>query len=228
MSDTGNGTVQLKSKDGHELDAYIARPSGKPIAGLVVIQEIFGVNRYIQSVADGYAKDGFLVAAPALFDRVEKNVQLGYDGEGWKKAVELLQKTDVDKAVEDVGAALEFVKKETGLKSGTLGFCFGGLLSWLSAARLGPNAAVGYYAGQIGNYAQEQPKCPVMLHFGRKDTHIPPEQVEKVHAAHPEVQIFRYDDAEHGFSCDMRESYNAEAAKLARERSLPFLKQNLT
>jgi carboxymethylenebutenolidase len=220
-------TIQLKAKDGHELDAYVAKPEGEPIAGLVVIQEIFGVNKHIRSVADGYAKDGFLVIAPALFDRVEKHVELTYEGEDMKKAVELMQKLKPDTAIEDVGAALDYVKTQTQKKSGTIGYCYGGSMSWLSACRLTPDASVGYYAGGIGNFAQETPKAPVMLHFGRLDTHIPAEQVEKVHELHPEVQIFWYDNAEHGFNCDMRSSFNAQAAKLARQRSLEFLKQNL-
>jgi carboxymethylenebutenolidase len=220
-------TVQLKASDGNELDAYIARPEGEPIAGLVVIQEIFGVNRHIRAVADSYAKDGFLVAAPALFDRFEKNVQLAYAGEDMKKAYELYQKLDPATALQDVAAALDYVKAQTGKKVGTIGYCYGGLLSWLSATRLTPDASVGYYAGGIGNFAAETPKAPVMLHFGRLDTHIPAEQVEKVRDLHPEVQIFWYDEAEHGFNCDMRASYNPEAAKLARERSLAFLKENL-
>jgi carboxymethylenebutenolidase len=220
-------TVQLTSKDGFEFDAYVARPAGEPVAGLVVIQEIFGVNPHIRSVADGYAKDGFLVAAPALFDRVEKNVQIGYEGENWKKGLELMQKTDLNKAVEDIGATIDWLRKQTGKKVGTVGYCLGGLLSYLSSARLNSDASVGYYAGGIGNYAEETPKAPMMLHFGRKDSHIPAEQVEKVHALHPEVQIFWYENADHAFNRDVGATYDPEAAKMARERSLAFLKENL-
>jgi carboxymethylenebutenolidase len=220
-------TVIVKASDGHELDVYVARPEGEPIAGLVVVQEIFGVNRHIRSVADGYAKDGFLVAAPALFDRVEKGVELAYDGPDAQKGMALLQKMDISKALADVDAALGFVRRETGKKAGVIGYCFGGLLAWLSAARLHPDAAVGYYAGRIGDFAAETPKTPVQLHFGKLDTHIPAEQVEKVHAAHPQVEINWYDGAGHGFNCDMRGSYNAEASALARTRALAFLKKHL-
>jgi carboxymethylenebutenolidase len=220
-------TVKIRSVDGHELDAYVAKPAGEPIAGLVVIQEIFGVNRHIRSIADGYAKDGFLAVAPALFDRVERGVELSYEGDDAKKAMALLQKTDVDKALADVDAALAFAAKETEKKVGVIGYCFGGLLAWLSATRLHPTAAVGYYAGRIGNYAAETPKVPVQLHFGKLDTHIPAEQVEAVHAAHPEVEIHWYEGAGHGFNCDMRASYNPQAAALARGRALEFLKKNL-
>ena len=222
---TETGTV--KAGDGHILSVYIARPKGAPIGGLVVLQEIFGVNRHIRSVADGYAADGFLAVAPALFDRIEKNVDLTYEGEDAQKAVALLQKIDTLKALADVDSALTFARKESGKRTEVIGYCFGGLLAWLSATRLHPDAAVGYYAGRIGNYAGETPKSPVQLHFGRLDTHIPAEQVAQVHAAHPEVEINWYDGAGHGFNCDMRSAYNATAAALARSRSLTFLKQRL-
>ena len=221
-------TVVTKATDGHELDLYVARPKGEPIAGLVVIQEIFGVNRHIRSISDGYAKEGFLVAAPALFDRVERGVDLTYEGADAQKGMALMQKIDLDQALVDVDAALTYVREETGKKSGVIGYCLGGLLAWLSAARLHPDAAVGYYAGRIGNYAAETPKVPVQLHFGKLDTHIPAEQVEKVHAAHPEVEIHWYHGAGHGFNCDMRASYNPEASALARKRALAFLKKHLT
>ncbi|HET6169216.1 MAG TPA: dienelactone hydrolase family protein [Terracidiphilus sp.] len=221
-------TVVTKATDGHELDLYVARPKGEPIAGLVVIQEIFGVNRHIRSVADGYAKDGFLVAAPALFDRVEKGVDLTYEGADAQKGMNLMQKIDLDEALIDVNAALTYVREPTGKKAGVIGYCLGGLLAWLSAARLHPDVAVGYYAGSIGKYAAETPRVPVQLHFGKLDTHIPAEQVEKVHAAHPEVEIHWYEGAGHGFNCDMRASYNQEASALARKRALAFLKENLT
>ena len=221
-------TVKLKSTDGHELDAYVARPKGEPIAGLVVIQEIFGVNHHIRSVADGYAKDGFLAIAPALFDRVERGVELSYEGPDAQRGSALLQKLDINKSLEDVDAALQYVRRQTGKKSGVIGYCLGGLLAWLSATRLHPDAAVGYYAGRIGNFAEETPTAPVQLHFGKLDTHIPAEQVDKVQAAHPEVEINWYENAGHGFNCDMRASYNPEASALARTRALGFLKKHLT
>jgi carboxymethylenebutenolidase len=220
-------TATVKAGDGHILSVYIARPKGEPIAGLVVLQEIFGVNRHIRSIADGYANDGFLAVAPALFDRIEKNVELTYEGDDAKRAVALLQQTDTLKALADVDATLAFTRRESGKKTGVIGYCFGGLLSWLSATRLRPDFAVGYYAGRIGNFASEKPRVPVQLHFGKLDTHIPAEQVEQVHAAHPEVEINWYEGAGHGFNCDMRAAYNAQAAALARGRSLSFLKNQL-
>ncbi len=221
-------TVELAAADGHILDAYIAHPDAEPIAGLVVIQEIFGVNQHIRSVADGYARDGFLAVAPALFDRVERNVELPYDGPEAKKGVEIMQQLRIEDTLKDVDAALQYARQQTGKRSGVIGYCFGGLLAWLCAARLQPDAAVGYYAGRIGNYAEETPLAPVQLHFGKLDTHIPAEQVEKVHAAHPDVEIHWYENAGHGFNCDMRASYNADASALARTRALAFLKRHLT
>ncbi len=220
-------TVKLKASDGHVLDAYVARPAGTPLAGLIVLQEAFGVNAHIRSVADGYARDGFLAIAPALFDRIERGVELGYQGEDLQRGIALARQIDPENAVKDMAAALEFLRQEGAKKSGSIGYCLGGTMAWLSATRLDLAAAVGYYGGNIGRFAGESPRCPVMLHFGKLDKHIPKEEVDKVQAAHPEVQIYWYEGADHGFNCNDRASYHPAAAKLARERSLAFLKQHL-
>ena len=219
--------VALKAEDGHQLDAYVAKPEGEPIAGLVVIQEVFGVNAHIRSVTDGWAKDGFLAVAPALFDRIERGVDLKYEGEDLQKAMEIRKKLNTDQMLKDTAAAIDYARKQTGKKTGIIGYCLGGSIAWLAACRLKVDAAVGYYGGYIPQYAAEQPKCPVMLHFGKKDAHIPAEAVEKIRQAHPHVPIFLY-DAGHGFNCDMRASYDAPSALLARERSMPFLNKNLS
>jgi carboxymethylenebutenolidase len=219
--------VRLTAADGHELEAYVAKPQGEPIAGLVVVQEIFGVNRHIRSVADSYAKDGFLAVAPALFDRYERGVDLGYDGADMQKAMSFFPKLDIDATVRDTAAALDYARTRTGKKSGVIGYCFGGTIAWLAATRLNADAAVGYYGGRIAMFVSEHPQCPVMLHFGAKDQHIPKEEVDKIAAAHPEVEIYWY-DAGHGFNCDARASFDAESAKLARARSLEFLARNLS
>lgn len=219
-------SVTLSAADGHSFSAYVARPAGDPIAGLVVVQEIFGVNAHIRSVADGWALDGFLAVAPALFDRISPGIELGYEGADMQTAMSLIPKLDAEKSIIDIAAAVDFAVAATGKKVGVIGYCFGGTLAWLSATRLQPSAAVGYYGGRIGNYAGENPACPVMLHFGSEDTHIPAAEVEKVHSAHPEVEIFWY-EAGHAFNCDPRPSYNAAAAKQARQRSLEFLKEHL-
>jgi carboxymethylenebutenolidase len=153
-------------------------------------------------------------------------VELGYEGADHAKAMSLMGKLDPEKALADVAAALNYAIGDACKKTGVIGYCFGGTLAWLAAARLRPAAAVGYYGGRIGNYAAETPSAPVMLHFGKQDAHIPPEEVEKIHVADPEVEIYWY-DAGHGFNCDARASYNAAAAKEARERSLSFLKAKL-
>ncbi|MGH9585589.1 MAG: dienelactone hydrolase family protein [Acidobacteriaceae bacterium] len=218
--------VKLKAADGHELDAYVATPAGDPIAALVIIQEIFGVNAHIRSVADGYARDGFLAVAPALFDRAERGVELGYEGEDVQKAMAIRKKLKLEDMLKDTAAAIEYARKRTGKKTGVIGYCLGGSIAWLAACRLNVDAAVGYYGGLIPQYAGEQPRCPVMLHFGRKDQHILQDAIAKVKEAHPDVPIFLY-DAGHGFNCDVRASYDAASAKVARERSLNFVKENL-
>lgn len=218
--------VKLKAEDGHELDAYVARPTGEPIAGLVVIQEIFGVNAHIRSVADGYAQDGFLAVAPALFDRVERGVELGYGEQDMPKAMQIRKRLKIDDMLRDAAAALDYARRESGKKVGIIGYCLGGSIAWLAATRSNPDAAVGYYGGLIPQHADEKPHCPVMLHFGKNDQHIPPDAVEEIHQAHPDIPIYLY-DAGHGFNCDARAAYDAPSAKLARQRSLEFLKQNL-
>jgi carboxymethylenebutenolidase len=218
--------VKLRASDGHELDAYVAQPEGKPRAGLVVLQEIFGVNQHIRSVADRFAREGFFAVAPALFDRVERKVDWGYNGESMKKGMAIVQEIGVDNALKDVDAALQYASKETGKPAGVVGYCYGGTLAWLSATRLAPAAAVGYYGGQIARFAQENPRLPVILHFGKHDDHIPEADVATVKAAHPEVEIFWY-DAGHGFNCDMRGSYNEKAAKEAMARTLEFFHKHL-
>ena len=219
--------VKLRAADGFELEAYVARPAAEPIAGLVVVQEAFGVNSHIRSVTDGWAKDGFLAVAPALFDRVERGVELSYTGDDLQKGISLIRQGSADDRVRDVAAALDYARRETGKRAGVIGYCLGGSMAWLAATRLDPDAAVGYYGGQIPTYAAEKPKAPIILHFGLHDDHIPKSVIdEKVHAAYPEIPIFWY-EAGHGFNCNDRASYNAEASKLARERSLEFLKKQL-
>ena len=208
--------VTLTAADGNELSAYVARPEGEPLGGLVVVQEIFGVNQHIRSVADGYAKDGFLAVAPALFDRMERGVELAYDGEDMQRARSFIPRLDVDKALADTVAAMEFAASDSGKKVAVVGYCFGGTIAWLTAARHHPAAAVSYYGGRIANYAEEKLNAPVMLHFGRRDAHIPAEEVERIHAAHPEVEIYWY-DAGHGFNCDARGSYDQASAIEARD-----------
>lgn len=218
--------VTLTASGGHELAAWRSEPEGTPRAGLVVVQEIFGVNSHIRAVADGFAADGYLVLAPALFDRVEPGIELGYDADDVQKGRDIRAKIAHDDAVKDMKAAVEALADES-LKVGVVGYCWGGSLAWNAATRLERvAAAVGYYGGMIPDMADEQPKHPVMLHFGETDQSIPLEGVEKVRSAHPDVPIHIY-PAGHGFNCDHRGSYHAESAALARERTLAFFAQTL-
>jgi carboxymethylenebutenolidase len=218
--------VKLTASDGHVFDAYVAKPSGEPIAALVVVQEIFGVNGHLRSVADGYAKDGFLVVAPALFDRYERGVDIGYEGADMEKAMSFIPKLDMDVLLKDTAAAIAYAREQSGKKTAVVGYCLGGSIAWLSSARLGVDAAVGYYGGFISKFAAEQPKSPIILHFGEKDAHITEADRKTITSAHPEVPVYLY-NAGHGFNCDARKDYDAPSAKLARERSLAFLKTNL-
>lgn len=218
--------IELKAKDGQTISAYRAEPSGKPRGGLVVIQEIWGVNSHIRSVADGYAADGYLAIAPAMFDRLERGVVMDqYTQETMQKGFGYMQKVDTDKALLDVAAAVQAASSAG--KVGVVGFCFGGRMAWLAASRVdGVAASVPYYGGGVPGLASEQPKCPVMLHFGEKDQHIPVASVQELSKAHPTLPVYIY-PADHGFNCDQRGSYDATAAKLARERTLEFLRKNV-
>ncbi|MGH8706030.1 MAG: dienelactone hydrolase family protein [Burkholderiales bacterium] len=217
--------IELTAADGHKLAAYRADPAGKPRGGLIVIMEIFGVNSHIRSVADGYAKDGYLVIAPAMFDRLQRNLDTGYSQKEIEAGIALMQKAKVEDAMADVGAALK-VAKEAG-KVGIIGYCWGGFVSWMAAARVpGLACSAPHYGGGVTDNIGEQPKCPVMLHFGEKDGYIPMDGVHKLKAAHPKQQVFTY-PADHGFNCDQRGSYHAESAKLARERTLEFFRKNI-
>lgn len=227
-----NEWMKLRTADGHDLSAYVSRPAGEPIGALILVQEIFGVNAHIRSVADGYAKDGFVVIAPALFDRFGHGIELKYEGEDAKRAGELWKRLDPGKALLDIAAAYE-VAKATGKGIGAVGFCFGGLMSWLTATRgerlkMQPSCCVGYYPGGIGKVAAEEPSCPVMLHIGSADSHIGSDQIDAVRRAHPEVEVFVYEGAGHAFNRDADpNAYHAPSAALARERTLAFLKTHV-
>lgn len=224
--------LQLQSSDGNKLSAYVAKPQGRVKGGLVVVQEIFGVNRHIRSVVDSYAAEGYVAIAPALFDRIEPGVELNYSPEDMQRAFALYGKLDPATAILDVAAAFQHVAGE-GAGAGVVGFCYGGLMAWLSATRgpdtgFAPRCTVGYYAGGIGKFAEEEPSCPVMLHFGAEDSHIGVDQVNAVRTAHPEVEVFVYEGAGHAFNRDVdAKSFHPEAAALARQRTLAFLAKNI-
>ena len=222
----GSNTT-LTASDGHQPGAYHAAPKAPARAAIVVIQEIFGVNNHIRSIADDFAAQAYHAIAPALFDRVEPDVELGYGPAEMQRGMGMATKIGMDNALKDVAAAIEYARGTLGCaKVGVVGYCFGGSLAWLAATRLGPAAAVGYYGGRISQSAAERPLCPVMLHFGKRDPHIPLSEVDKIRAHHPELPVYMY-DAGHGFNCDQRGSYNAPAAKQARERTLGFLRKHV-
>jgi carboxymethylenebutenolidase len=222
--------TDLRSSDGFTFPAYVAQPSGKARGGIVVLQEIFGVNSHIRSVADGYAKDGYFVVAPSTFHRVKPGVEIGYTdddmkaGFALKTAVEALPAPGV---MPDIRAAIDHAAQAG--KVGIVGYCWGGLLTWRSACMLdGLAAAVPYYGGGVTtpDEVARKPKCPVMAHFGDQDHWIPLDSVEAFRKAHPEVEVHVY-NANHGFNCDQRGSYNADAAKVARERTLAFFAKHV-
>jgi carboxymethylenebutenolidase len=213
-------TIELHAADGVTISAYRADPAGKPKGGIVVLQEIFGVNHHIRAVADGYAAEGYLAVAPALFDRGEPGVELGYDQAGITRGVELRAKPSLDQTLADIAAAVAVAAE--GGKVGVVGYCWGGLLTYLASSRLtGIAAAVGYYGGGISNFLSDTPKTPLLLHFGERDAHIPQTDVDKIRQAHPAVPIQVY-PADHGFNCDERGSYDKPSAELARQRTLEF------
>ena len=219
--------MQLTAADGFRLAAYRADPAGqgKPSGGLVVAQEIFGVNSHVRSVCDGFAADGYVAIAPALFDRYQRDFDIGYTPEDIARGRELKARAATEVALSDIAAARDAVAAAG--RVGIVGYCWGGFITWMSAARLaGFACAIPYYGGGILEAGSEQPKCPLMAHFGERDAAIPVAGARQLAAAHPESQFFFY-DAEHGFNCDQRKSYNAEAARLARERSLAFLRENI-
>lgn len=213
--------IELTAADGHRLQAYRAEPTGKPRGGLIVAMEIFGVNSHIRSVADGYAADGYLVIAPALFDRVERGYDTGYSQEEIQRGIAIIQAIDLDGTMKDVAAALENIA-DAG-KAGIVGYCWGGRVSWKSAASVnGLSCAIPYYGGGIPGMADLKPNCPVMFHWGESDESIPIDDVKVFAEAHKD-QTHHFYKAGHGFNCDQRGSYDAEAAKVARGRTLEFL-----
>ncbi|HEV8641050.1 MAG TPA: dienelactone hydrolase family protein [Methylomirabilota bacterium] len=219
-------TVALTAEDGHKLSAYRATPTGKPRGGLVIVQEIFGVNSHIKKVCDGFAADGYVALAPALFDRVEPNVSMGYQQADIERGRAIRGKIGWDAMVADLRAGVRALQADK-LKIGVVGYCMGGSVAWLAATRVdGPAAAVGYYGGAVADFASERPRCPVLLHFGETDQSIPHEHWDRIRTAQPTVPMHIY-PAGHGFNCDERASYHEPSARLARERTVDFLRKHL-
>lgn len=222
--------IELKTQDGTLVPAYVGQPAGQAKAGVVVIQEIFGVNSHIRSVVDGYAADGYLAIAPAIFHRVKPNVELGYTPDDMGQGMALKAATEAlpaPGAMQDIQAAIRHASQAG--KVGIVGYCYGGLLAWRAACELdGLDAAAPYYGGGVTTPDEiaRKPKVPVLAHFGDQDKHISLESVEAFRKAHPEVEVHIY-SADHGFNCDQRGSYDAPAAQLARSRTLEFFAKHL-
>ena len=208
--------ITLSAADGHKFSAWYSPPQGRPKAGMVVIQELFGVNHHIREVTDRYAREGYLAVAPALFDRYQRNFDVGYDEPGMTAGREIVGKMDWDKAMLDLEATRVSLASLGSI--GVVGFCMGGTLAWMCATRLHFKAASCYYGGRVAQYAKEKANCPVIMHFGKTDQSIPLTAVEEFKAAQPKIPVFLY-DAGHGFSCNERASFNQAASDEAWKRS---------
>ncbi|MFO1425864.1 MAG: dienelactone hydrolase family protein [Steroidobacteraceae bacterium] len=213
----------LMARDGHEFQAYLAAPRGAPRAAVVVVQEIFGVNRHIRAVTDGYAAEGYVAIAPALFDRVRRGVELGYGEADRNEGFGYRQQVKDEHALADIAASIAVVRHAG--RVAVVGYCWGGLLAWLAARELPIACAVSYYGGRIAKYLDRVPRKPVMYHFGERDAHIPPAEVEQIRAAHP-AGIFHLYPAGHGFNCTDRPDYDAASAALSLQRSLAFIAEH--
>ena len=218
--------VTLTSSDGFKLGAYRADPKGTPKGAIVVIQEIFGVNHHIRAVTDRVAEEGYVAIAPAVFDRMQKDFQTGYSPDDIAKGRDMAMKADQQAMLRDTQAAIDAVKGVG--KVGITGFCMGGTVTFNAAADLsGLTAAVAYYGGQIAKNVDKKPKVPTMMHFGEKDAGIPLPDVETIKSKHPNAEIFVYDNAQHGFHCDERASYDKKSADTAWKRTMDFFGKHL-
>ncbi|MGJ5196631.1 MULTISPECIES: dienelactone hydrolase family protein [unclassified Bradyrhizobium] len=218
--------IKLTASDGFQLGAYRADPTGSAKGALVVIQEIFGVNHHIRNVCDRLAAAGYVAIAPAIFDRVEPGFTSGYSPDEIAVARKFVANPDWAAFLRDTQAAIDGVKNVGPV--GIIGFCLGGSIAYAAATKLsGLRAAVGYYGGAVARFADDKPTVPTQLHFGEKDAGIPLRDVEAIKAKRPDVEIFVYPGAQHGFGCDERASYDQPSADLAWTRSLAFLAQHL-
>lgn len=219
-------TTTLTASDGFKFGAYRADPASKPKGAIVVIQEIFGVNSHIRNICDRLAKEGYVALAPAIFDRIEPNFQSGYSPDEVAVARKFVANPDWPAMLRDTQAAIDAVKDVGPV--GIIGFCLGGSIAYAAATKLkGLAAAVGYYGGAIVRFADDKPSVPTQLHFGEKDSGIPLTDVEAIKAKRPDVEIFVYPNAQHGFGCDERASYDRVSSDLAWQRSLGFFGTNL-
>jgi carboxymethylenebutenolidase len=214
--------IRLRAKDGHELDAYVAEPAGTPKGGLVVVQEVFGVTDHIKRVADQYAAQGYRAIAPAMFDRLERNLTLDYSEV--QKGIQYMRQLKWPDTLADLEAAANEVRAAG--SAAVVGFCWGGTVAHVAASELPLDAAVSYYGGGVAKMLDKKPQCPILYHFGDQDASIPLLDVEMIRRANPDSPLFIYPGAGHGFNCDERASYSATDAKLAFQRSVEFLDEH--
>ena len=219
--------ITMRMADGFGLGAYTSSPTvGASKGVVVVIQEIFGVNAHIREVADGYAAKGYTAVAPALFDRIDSDIQLGYTEADMGTGIDLaFQKLQMPQTLADLQSVVDYAGEKGSV--GVVGYCFGGLLTYLSACNIkGVTAASSYYGGGIAGMLDQNPRCPLIMHFGELDAHIPMSDVEKIRAAHPDVPVNVY-AADHGFNCDHRASFDEAASTLALSRTLAHFEAHL-
>jgi carboxymethylenebutenolidase len=214
----------IMARDGHEFRAWLVPPRGRPRGAIVVVQEIFGFNSHIRAVTDGYAADGYVAIAPCLFDRVRRGIELGYSPAEMQEGSGYVTQLQPAQVLADLAAAIAVVRHAG--RVGVVGYCWGGKIAYVAACELPIGCAVAYYGGSITKELNKHPKCPVMYHFGERDTHIPSSDIEKIKAAHPQGEFHLY-PAGHGFNCDQRESFDPASAALARERSGAFFAKHL-
>ncbi|QHI95393.1 dienelactone hydrolase family protein [Aristophania vespae] len=224
-----SATAQLTSADGHSFDVFEAvQKTGKPKAGLIVVQEVFGLTDYIRNVSEQLAHVGYQVIAPALFDRVQPEAIFPYDEDGLKKGMEIYAQLDQKKALEDIEACINALRHENPERPiGIIGFCLGGSLAWKAAQSLKVDASVAWYGGEIAQNTSPEPRCPVQLHFGDNDAYVSEADLDMILDAYPDIPLYVYKNAEHGFGCTDRASFNAEASELAWERTLAFFSEKL-
>jgi len=209
----------LMARDGHEFQAYLAAPKSAPRGAIVVVQEIFGVNHHVRAVTDDYAARGYVAIAPAMFDRVRRGVELGYDAAGMQEGIGYMLQVTQANLLADLGAAIA-VTRHAG-RVGIVGYCWGGLCAWHAAGALPVSCAVAYYGGRIPQHLDTLPKKPMMFHYGERDGHVPLSDIEAVRAAFPAGSYHLY-PAGHGFNCNERADFDAPSAALALERTLAF------
>lgn len=214
----------IMARDGHEFRAWLAAPAGTARGGIVVLQEIFGVNRHIRAVADSFAAEGYVAIAPSLFDRIRKGIELGYSPEESQEGRGYVMQLKPDQTVKDMAAAVNVIRHA--VRIGAVGYCWGGRLAYLAACELPVACAVVYYGAGITSLLPRAPKKPVMYHFGEQDPHIPLADVEQIRATDT-TGIFHLYPAGHGFNCDERPTYHVESAALARRRTLEFIAHRL-